>query len=141
MKKFKIFIASFAVTFAVMAVALSAVCGQILIKTQQAEVKKENVPVNIPSARDRVRLFLRLGNEDSRVYGIIKFNAIEGKIGIGIISPEFKIKDGYTRDEKSRTFSSNSKRSHILRTSSRSRRLILSSIVSFAVWLKCTRTI
>ena len=46
-----------------------------------------------------------------------------------------------TRDEKSRTFSSNSKRSHILRTSSRSRRLILSSIVSFAVWLKCTRTI
>ena len=47
----------------------------------------------------------------------------------------------YTRDEKSRTFSSNSKRSHILRTSSRSRRLILSSIVSFAVWLKCTRTI
>ena len=47
----------------------------------------------------------------------------------------------FTRDEKSRTFSSNSKRSHILRTSSRSRRLILSSIVSFAVWLKCTRTI
>ena len=47
----------------------------------------------------------------------------------------------YTRDEKSRTFSSNSKRSYILRTSSRSRRLILSSIVSFAVWLKCTRTI
>ena len=33
------------------------------------------------------------------------------------------------------------KRSHILRTSSRSRRLILSSIVSFAVWLKWTRTI
>lgn len=98
MKKFKIFIASFIVTFAVMAVALCAVCGQILIKTQQAEVKKENVPVNIPSARDRVRLFLRLGNEDSRVYRIIKFNAIEGKIGIGIISPEFKIKDGYTID-------------------------------------------
>ena len=48
---------------------------------------------------------------------------------------------GFARDEKSRTFSSNSKRSHILRTSSRSRRLILSSIVSFAVWLKCTRTI
>ena len=47
----------------------------------------------------------------------------------------------FTRDEKSRTFSSNPKRSHILRTSSRSRRLILSSIVSFAVWLKCTRTI
>ena len=46
-----------------------------------------------------------------------------------------------TRDKKSRTFSSNSKRSHILRTSSRSRRLILSSIVSFAVWLKWTRTI
>ena len=46
-----------------------------------------------------------------------------------------------SRDEKSRTFSSNPKRSHILRTSSRSRRLILSSIVSFAVWLKCTRTI
>lgn len=46
-----------------------------------------------------------------------------------------------SRDEKSRTFSSNSKRSHILRTSSRSRRLILSSIVSFAVWLKWTRTI
>ena len=35
----------------------------------------------------------------------------------------------FTRDEKSRTFSSNSQRSHILRTSSRSRRLILSSIV------------
>ena len=48
---------------------------------------------------------------------------------------------GFARDEKSRTFSSNSKRSHILRTSSRSIRLILSSIVSFAVWLKCTRTI
>ena len=48
---------------------------------------------------------------------------------------------GLSRDEKSRTFSSNSKRSHILRTSSRSRRLILSSIVSFAVWLKWTRTI
>ena len=47
----------------------------------------------------------------------------------------------FARDEKSRTFSSNSQRSHILRTSSRSRRLILSSIVSFAVWLKCTRTI
>ena len=47
----------------------------------------------------------------------------------------------FARDEKSRTFSSNSKRSYILRTSSRSRRLILSSIVSFAVWLKCTRTI
>ena len=47
----------------------------------------------------------------------------------------------FTRDKLSRTFSSNSQRSHILRTSSRSRRLILSSIVSFAVWLKCTRTI
>ena len=47
----------------------------------------------------------------------------------------------FTRDEKSRTFSSNSQRSHILRTSSRSIRLILSSIVSFAVWLKWTRTI
>ena len=46
-----------------------------------------------------------------------------------------------TRDEKSRTFSSNSQRSHILRTSSRSIRLILSSIVSLAVSLKCTRTI
>ena len=46
-----------------------------------------------------------------------------------------------SRDEKSRTFSSNSKRSHILRTSSRSRRLILSSIVSLAVSLKWTRTI
>ena len=45
------------------------------------------------------------------------------------------------RDEKSRTFSSNSQRSHILRTSSRSRRLILSSIVSLAVSLKWTRTI
>ena len=51
------------------------------------------------------------------------------------------VADGGARDEKSRTFLSNSKRSHILRTSSRSRRLILSSIVSFAVWLKCTRTI
>ena len=49
--------------------------------------------------------------------------------------------NGNSRDEKSRTFSSNSKRSHILRTSSRSRRLILSSIVSLAVSLKCTRTI
>src|SRR5699024_12472135 len=39
----------------------------------------------------------------------------------------------FARDEKSRTFSSNSKRSHILRTSSRSIRLILSSIVSLAV--------
>ena len=47
----------------------------------------------------------------------------------------------FTRDEKSRTFSSNSQRSHILRTSSRSIRLILSSIVSFAVSLKWTRTI
>ena len=47
----------------------------------------------------------------------------------------------FARDEKSRTFSSNSKRSHILRTSSRSIRLILSSIVSLAVSLKCTRTI
>ena len=47
----------------------------------------------------------------------------------------------FTRDEKSRTFSSNSQRSHILRTSSRSIRLILSSIVSLAVWLKWTRTI
>ncbi len=46
-----------------------------------------------------------------------------------------------SRDEKSRTFSSNSKRSHILRTSSRSIRLILSSIVSLAVSLKWTRTI
>ena len=46
-----------------------------------------------------------------------------------------------SRDKLSRTFSSNSKRSHILRTSSRSRRLIMSSIVSFAVWLKCTWTI
>lgn len=52
-----------------------------------------------------------------------------------------KVKFRLPRDEKSRTFSSNSKRSYILRTSSRSRRLILSSIVSFAVWLKCTRTI
>ena len=48
---------------------------------------------------------------------------------------------GGARDEKSRTFSSNSQRSHILRTSSRSIRLILSSIVSLAVWLKWTRTI
>ena len=53
-------------------------------------------------------------------------------------------KDGlsrFARDKLSRTFSSNSKRSHILRTSSRSIRLILSSIVSFAVSLKWTRTI
>ena len=49
--------------------------------------------------------------------------------------------DRFSRDEKSRTFSSNSQRSHILRTSSRSIRLILSSIVSLAVWLKWTRTI
>lgn len=48
---------------------------------------------------------------------------------------------GLARDEKSRTFSSNSRRSYILRTSSRSIRLILSSIVSLAVSLKWTRTI
>ena len=47
----------------------------------------------------------------------------------------------FSRDEKSRTFSSNSKISYILRTSSRSIRLILSSIVSLAVSLKWTRTI
>ena len=46
-----------------------------------------------------------------------------------------------SRDEKSRTFSSNPKISYILRTSSRSIRLILSSIVSLAVSLKWTRTI
>ena len=60
-----------------------------------------------------------------------------------VVSGEVTVVNGddYTRDEKSRTFSSNSRRSHILRTSSRSIRLILSSIVSLAVWLKCTRTI
>ena len=48
---------------------------------------------------------------------------------------------GTPRDKLSRTFSSNSKISYILRTSSRSIRLILSSIVSLAVSLKWTRTI
>ena len=57
------------------------------------------------------------------------------------LSADEQIHIQYSRDEKSRTFSSNSRRSHILRTSSRSIRLILSSIVSLAVWLKCTRTI
>ena len=59
---------------------------------------------------------------------------LAGEVHAEVLSP-------IPRDEKSRTFSSNSQRSHILRTSSRSRRLILSSIVSFAVWLKWTRTI
>ena len=56
---------------------------------------------------------------------------------------DFALKNQFcdSRDEKSRTFSSNSQRSHILRTSSRSIRLILSSIVSLAVSLKWTRTI
>ena len=73
-------------------------------------------------------------------FSVINFilNAIPAIISFKFIGKKFT---GYSRDEKSRTFSSNSKRSHILRTSSRSRRLILSSIVSFAVWLKCTRTI
>ena len=53
----------------------------------------------------------------------------------------YEVQSSKSRDEKSRTFSSNSQRSHILRTSSRSIRLILSSIVSLAVSLKWTRTI
>ena len=57
------------------------------------------------------------------------------------LSPWGDVQTSDTRDEKSRTFSSNSRRSHILRTSSRSIRLILSSIVSLAVSLKWTRTI
>ena len=64
-----------------------------------------------------------------------------GAIGIGNVIIRGNSQIGNARDEKSRTFSSNSRRSHILRTSSRSIRLILSSIVSLAVWLKCTRTI
>ena len=64
-----------------------------------------------------------------------------GVLGIGNVTIRGNAQIGNARDEKSRTFSSNSKRSHILRTSSRSRRLILSSIVSFAVSLKWTRTI
>ena len=44
-----------------------------------------------------------------------------------MLDEEYNISE--SRDEKSRTFSSNSRRSYILRTSSRSRRLILSSIV------------
>lgn len=47
---------------------------------------------------------------------------------------------GLTGCELSRTFLSNSKRSYILRTSSRSRRRILSCKVSFAVSLKWIRT-
>ena len=58
-----------------------------------------------------------------------------------VLIPYEEIPVRFPRDEKSRTFSSNSKRSHILRTSSRSIRLILSSIVSLAVSLKWTRTI
>ena len=61
--------------------------------------------------------------------------------GVPVACVLLNLISGFTRDEKSRTFSSNSQRSHILRTSSRSIRLILSSIVSFAVWLKWTRTI
>ncbi len=57
------------------------------------------------------------------------------------IKAYYKIPPSRPRDEKSRTFSSNPKRSYILRTSSRSIRLILSSIVSLAVSLKWTRTI
>ena len=67
--------------------------------------------------------------------------AISGGAYDGALLPADEIQSGEPRDEKSRTFSSNSQRSHILRTSSRSIRLILSSIVSLAVWLKWTRTI
>ena len=77
-------------------------------------------------------------------FGEIKYCAFISMPGIIQYPIQEQIDYAYaaaSRDEKSRTFSSNSKRSHILRTSSRSRRLILSSIVSFAVSLKWTRTI
>ena len=81
---------------------------------------------------------------DYSIRGLATLNT-DGIDGIRTAMKELE-DEGYvvrvqSRDEKSRTFSSNSKRSYILRTSSRSRRLILTSIVSFAVWLKCTRTI
>lgn len=49
---------------------------------------------------------------------------------------ELVSQNGLSRYELSRTFLSNSKIGYIFRTSSRSRRLILSSSVSFAVSLK-----
>ena len=65
----------------------------------------------------------------------------DGETAPSLNGPDENGNYSFSRDEKSRTFSSNSKRSHILRTSSRSIRLILSSIVSLAVSLKWTRTI
>ena len=66
--------------------------------------------------------------------------------GLAKIEDSFKITKTFfeSRPVYVRTndhIASNSKRSHILRTSSRSIRLILSSIVSLAVSLKWTRTI
>ena len=85
----------------------------------------------------------------SLFFGGISGSSAADTASLGPILIPMMTKQGYDKDfstcvtrcELSRTFSSNLRRSHILRTSSRSRRLILSPIVSFAVWLKWTRTI
>lgn len=104
-----------------------------MIKIQKA--------MTYPKAADMMQLL----DANTEEYLPLKIIVCENKVGkVEFFAEEMKKENGIgflARDEKSRTFSSNSKRSHILRTSSRSRRLILSSIVSFAVWLKCTRTI
>ncbi len=108
----------------------------------------------IGQADEEVEAGIRVRHDEEQCCALVA-DGIKRQLVIGSDLPQLlDVKDGkaraaahqnglcrFARDEKSRTFSSNSQRSHILRTSSRSRRLILSSIVSFAVWLKCTRTI
>ena len=98
--------------------------------------KVHNIPLNAAyDLAEKIREpILVLKGNPKNPNSVVMLTELENENGGKILAP-------ISRDKKSRTFSSNSKRSHILRTSSRSRRLILSSIVSFAVWLKCTRTI
>lgn len=94
------------------------------------KLERENYLVDAENIAERLSFYL---SELNAIHPFREGNGRAQRMFIEILADR-------ARCELSRTFLSNSKRSYILRTSSRSRRRILSCKVSFAVSLKWIRT-
>lgn len=71
----------------------------------KAEVNRpqKGISMQTPGVEDSKTMLLALGSEDSPFFFILKFNALQNKVGIMAISPSFKARDNPLQDTLKRT--------------------------------------
>lgn len=93
MSRRKAFFASFFVSMIVVLAGFGILYGLMGTGAKETDTPQKGVPVTRPGTEDSKTLLLCVGDEH-RYFFIFKFDALQNKIGIGAISPQYEFSAG-----------------------------------------------